>query len=92
MNEWDKLFDILQVLNPISDWYKKAKVTYINEQDRWDDICYYMDALKPGDDEGICEEVSAEIQMSKEKNATLERARMKLKNKYNMGVKENGTD
>ena len=45
-DSWEKLFDILQVLNPESD----KTITYKDEY-LWDDICYYMDLLKPGEEE-----------------------------------------
>ena len=41
---WEKLFDILQVLNPESDKTITDETEYL-----WDDICYYMDLLKPED-------------------------------------------
>jgi hypothetical protein len=44
MSEWNKLFDILQVLNPQSDEYYKGGELPAEEQ--WDDICHYMDILK----------------------------------------------
>tara|TARA_R100001510_G_C7633222_1_gene191785 strand:- start:703 stop:1050 length:348 start_codon:yes stop_codon:yes gene_type:complete len=62
MNTWNKLFDILQVLNPQSDSYtsvinlsalvstllkQEVEVDRIEEdEERWDDICHYMDILK----------------------------------------------
>ena len=54
MNTWNKLFDILQVLNPQSDEYYKGGELPAEEQ--WDDICHYMDVLKEDRvdaDEGI---------------------------------------
>ena len=46
MNTWNKLFDILQVLNPQSD-----EDIITKDEGRWDDICYYMDILKPKEEE-----------------------------------------
>ncbi len=62
MNTWNKLFDILQTLNPQSDSYtsvinlsalvstllkQEVEVDRIEEdKERWDDICHYMDILK----------------------------------------------
>ena len=46
MNDWEKLFEILQALNPESDNYLKPydeEVATI----RWEDVCFYMDKLKP---------------------------------------------
>jgi len=44
MNTWNKLFDILQVLNPqgvhLIDFKTKE------DEKRWDNICHYMDILK----------------------------------------------
>ena len=49
MKDWGKLFDILQVLNPKSDKYAKPYYTIDEEKstERWDDICYCMDTIKP---------------------------------------------
>ena len=66
MRDWEKLFEILQALNPESDKFLikhesalydiKDNGEYIiacdncNEDEstkRWEDICYYMDLLKP---------------------------------------------
>ena len=49
MSEWEKVFDILQVLNPESDKYIKPYHTIDQEEatERWEDICYYMDTIKP---------------------------------------------
>ena len=55
MNEWNKLFDILQVLNPQSDSYtneRKVKphvpdnIVEKYDEERWDDICHYMALIK----------------------------------------------
>ena len=54
MSEWEKLFDILQVLNPESDkcLYDNADLNnYPDLQTEWEDICYYMDTLKPEEEE-----------------------------------------
>ena len=50
---WEKLFDILQVLNPESDKYIKPYHTIDEEESttRWEDICFYMDLLKPEEEE-----------------------------------------
>ena len=51
MNTWNKLFDILQVLNPQSDEDIIRK-----DEGRWDDICHYMAVLQEDSvdaDEGI---------------------------------------
>ena len=49
MEHWENLFKILQVLNPESDKYIKPYYTIDEEEstERWEDICYYMDLLKP---------------------------------------------
>ena len=50
MNDWEKLFEILQALNPESDNYLKPydeEVATI----RWEDVCFYMDKLKPKEEE-----------------------------------------
>ena len=44
--EWEKLFDILQALNPESDKFE-IKEDVSDSEDRWADICYYMDLIKP---------------------------------------------
>ena len=52
---WEELFSILQVLNPESDKYIKpyhgvGYYSTIDEEEatkRWEDICYYMDTIKP---------------------------------------------
>jgi hypothetical protein len=46
---WEKLFEILQALNPESDKYVKPYHTIDEEEstERWEDICFYMDLLKP---------------------------------------------
>ena len=54
MSEWNKLFDILQVLNPQSDSYTNVlnisseidEDIIKEDEERWDDICHYMDILK----------------------------------------------
>jgi|TARA_R100000084_G_scaffold107208_2_gene66735 hypothetical protein len=64
MNTWNKLFDILQVLNPQSYLYTNVinissevdKDIIKEDEKRWDDICHYMDILKEDRvdaDEGI---------------------------------------
>ena len=59
MSEWNKLFDILQVLNPQSYLYTNVinissevdKDIIKEDEERWDDICYYMDIIKPKEEE-----------------------------------------
>ena len=59
MEHWEKLFEILQVLNPESDRYVKPYHTIIDYHlsdeeesiERWEEICYYMDLLKPEEEE-----------------------------------------
>ena len=59
MSEWNKLFDILQVLNPQSDSYTNVlnisseidEDIIKEDEERWDDICYYMDIIKPKEEE-----------------------------------------
>ena len=59
MNTWNKLFDVLQVLNPQSDSYTNVlnvssdldEDIIREDEERWDDICYYMDILKPKEEE-----------------------------------------
>ena len=47
--DWEKLFDILQVLNPESD--KCMLHTNVTKNvERWEDICYYMSVIKPEED------------------------------------------
>jgi hypothetical protein len=48
MSDWEKLFQILQTLNPESDKYVKPYHTIDEEEStkRWEDICYYMDLIK----------------------------------------------
>jgi len=64
MSEWNKLFDILQVLNPQSDSYTNVlnisseidEDIIKEDEEQWDDICHYMDVLKEDSvdaDEGI---------------------------------------
>ena len=43
--DWERLFDILQALNPESDKFE-IKEDISDSEDRWEDICYYMDTLK----------------------------------------------
>jgi hypothetical protein len=43
--DWEKLFDILQALNPESDKFE-IKEDISDSEDRWEDICYYMDLIK----------------------------------------------
>ena len=56
MENWEKLFGILQVLNPESDMFK----LYIEDNtdkeisiERWEDICYYMDTIKPKEEKWV---------------------------------------
>ena len=59
MSEWNKLFDILQVLNPQSDLYTNVlnisseidEDIIKEDEEQWDDICYYMDILKPKEED-----------------------------------------
>ena len=51
-SDWDKLFDILQVLNPESD---KCLLPHPINPDMWDDICYYMSLLQPEKNTDILE-------------------------------------
>ena len=59
MSEWNKLFDILQVLNPQSDSYTNVlnisseidEDIIKEDEEQWDDICYYMDILKPKEED-----------------------------------------
>ena len=44
--DWERLFDILQALNPESDKFE-IKEDMSDSEDRWQDICYYMDTIKP---------------------------------------------
>lgn len=44
--DWERLFDILQALNPESDKFE-IKEDISDSEDRWQDICYYMDTIKP---------------------------------------------
>ena len=48
--DWERLFDILQALNPESDKFE-IKEDISDSEDRWEDICYYMDSLKPEEEE-----------------------------------------
>ena len=43
--DWERLFDILQALNPESDKFE-IKEDISDSEDRWQDICYYMDLIK----------------------------------------------
>ena len=48
--DWEKLFDILQVLNTESD--KCMLHTNVTKNvERWEDICYYMSVIKPEEEE-----------------------------------------
>ena len=67
-SDWDKLFDILQVLNPESD---KCLLPHPINPDMWDDICYYMSLLQP--------EKNTDILEGRDK--AMERFTRKLKNK-----------
>jgi len=65
METWEKLFGILQVLNPESDKFKaramtedtsppnflKTEADFEIDTERWEDICYLMDRLKPNEEE-----------------------------------------
>ena len=54
MSGWEKLFQILQILNPESDAFKLQVEDAVDEDiaiERWEDICYYMDRLKPKEEE-----------------------------------------
>ena len=53
MSKWEEVFSILQVFNPESDKYIKPYHTIDEEEatERWEDICYYMDSLKPEEEE-----------------------------------------
>jgi hypothetical protein len=65
MENWEKLFEILQVLNPESDMFKvrtmtedtskphflKTEADFEIDTERWEDICYYMDTIKPKEEE-----------------------------------------
>ena len=53
MRDWEKLFNVLQGLNPESDGYIKPYFTMDEEEstERWEDICYYMDTIKPKGEE-----------------------------------------
>ena len=51
MEYWEKLFDILQVLNPESDKPSPHCLDEPEDTERWEDICYYMDRLKPKEEE-----------------------------------------
>lgn len=56
MSDWEKLFQILQTLNPESDKYVKPYHTIDEEEStkRWEDICYYMDLIKEkGEGNGV---------------------------------------
>ena len=44
--DWERLFDILQALNPESDKFE-IKEDISDSEDRWQDICYYKDTIKP---------------------------------------------
>ena len=47
---WEKLFEILQAFNPESDMCKLYVEDNIDKEintERWEDICFYMDLLKP---------------------------------------------
>ena len=69
-SDWDKLFDILQVLNPESD---KCLLPHPINPDMWDDICYYMSLLQPEEEE--------KEEMFEERDRAMERYTSKLKNK-----------
>lgn len=55
MRDWEKLFKTLQVLNPESDRYVKPYHTIDEEEstERWEDICFYMDTIKPKEEEWV---------------------------------------
>ena len=48
--DWERLFDILQALNPESDKFQ-IKEDISDSEDRWEDICYYMSVIKPVEEE-----------------------------------------
>ena len=48
--DWERLFDILQALNPESDKFE-IKENISDSEDRWEDICYYMDLIKGEENE-----------------------------------------
>tara|TARA_R100000781_G_scaffold29996_1_gene21994 strand:- start:291 stop:494 length:204 start_codon:yes stop_codon:yes gene_type:complete len=48
--DWERLFGILQALNPESDKFE-IKEDISDSEDRWEDVCYYMDSLKPEEEE-----------------------------------------
>ena len=51
---WEKLFEILQALNPESDKFLIDHESALDEDEsteRWEDICFYMDLLKPEEEE-----------------------------------------
>lgn len=47
MKDWEDLFYLLQCLNPESDKPSPHSLDEPEHQERWEDICYYMDRLKP---------------------------------------------
>ena len=47
MKDWVDLFYLLQCLNPESDKPSPHSLDEPEHQERWEDICYYMDRLKP---------------------------------------------
>ena len=54
MNDWEKLFEILQALNPESDMCKLYVEDNIDKEintEWWEDVCFYMDKLKPEEEE-----------------------------------------
>ena len=51
MEYWEKLFDILQVLNPESDKPSPHCLDEPEDTERWEDIFYLMDILKPKEEE-----------------------------------------
>ena len=54
MSKWEELFSILQVLNPESDkcLYDNSDLeNFPDLQNEWEDICYYMDTIKPKEEE-----------------------------------------
>ena len=49
MSNWEKLFELLQIINPQSDTFKIVELSRGDEKinsERWDNICDYMDCIK----------------------------------------------
>ena len=47
LKDWGDLFYLLQCLNPESDKPSPHSLDEPEHQERWEDICYLMDRLKP---------------------------------------------